>query len=52
MRNALGATYVAAYSLRGKPGAPVSAPIMWAELEDPALREHVGSVASARARLA
>ena len=38
MRNAPGATYVAAYSLRGKAGAPVSAPITWAELEDPALR--------------
>jgi bifunctional non-homologous end joining protein LigD len=75
MRNALGATYVAAYSLRGKPGAPVSAPITWHELEDPALRpdgirlrdvvtrleatgdpwaalrERVGSVASAAGRI-
>ena len=33
MRNALGATVVAPYSLRGRPGAPVSAPIAWTELE-------------------
>lgn len=37
MRNALGATIVAAYSVRGRPGAPVSAPIEWREVEDPAL---------------
>jgi bifunctional non-homologous end joining protein LigD len=33
MRNAYGATVVAPYSLRGKPGAPVSAPIAWDELD-------------------
>ena len=38
MRNAIGATLVAPYSLRGKPGAPLSAPIEWSELDDPALR--------------
>ena len=38
MRNAIGATLVAPYSLRGRPGAPVSAPIAWTELDDPALR--------------
>lgn len=37
MRNAIGATWVAPYSLRGQPGAPLSAPITWDELEDPAL---------------
>lgn len=37
MRNALGATIAAAYSVRGRPGAPVSAPIEWREVEDPAL---------------
>lgn len=31
-RTAPGATFVAPYSLRGKPGAPVSAPIEWSEL--------------------
>lgn len=33
MRNTFGATVVAPYSLRGKPGAPVSAPITWAEVD-------------------
>jgi bifunctional non-homologous end joining protein LigD len=37
MRNALGATIVAAYSVRGRAGAPVSAPVEWREIEDPAL---------------
>ena len=34
MRNAIGATLVAPYSLRGRPGAPVSAPIAWSELDE------------------
>lgn len=38
MRNAIGATLVAPYSLRGRPGAPLSAPIEWSEVDDPALR--------------
>ncbi|MDX2086461.1 MAG: non-homologous end-joining DNA ligase [Kofleriaceae bacterium] len=33
MRNTYGATVVAPYSLRGRPGAPVSAPIRWDELD-------------------
>jgi bifunctional non-homologous end joining protein LigD len=33
MRNSLGATIVAPYSLRGRPGAPVSSPISWNELD-------------------
>jgi len=33
MRNAPGSTVVAPYSLRGRDGAPVSAPIEWSELE-------------------
>jgi len=37
MRNAIGATLVAPYSLRGRPGAPVSAPIAWRDVDDPAL---------------
>src|SRR4051812_24666716 len=38
MRNAPGATFVAAYSLRGKPHLPVSAPIEWSEVDDASLR--------------
>ncbi|MGE0549070.1 MAG: non-homologous end-joining DNA ligase [Kofleriaceae bacterium] len=34
MRNAYGATMVAPYSLRGRPGAPISAPIEWSELDE------------------
>ena len=34
MRNAPGATVVAPYSLRGRPGAPVSAPIEWSEVDE------------------
>jgi bifunctional non-homologous end joining protein LigD len=34
MRNAPGATFVAPYSLRGRPGAPVSAPIEWSEIDE------------------
>jgi len=37
-RNMPGATFVAPYSLRGKPGAPLSAPLTWNELDDPALK--------------
>lgn len=37
MRNAPGATIAAAYSVRGRPGAPVSTPIEWREVDDPAL---------------
>jgi bifunctional non-homologous end joining protein LigD len=32
-RNGLGATFAAAYAVRPKPGAPVSAPCTWQELE-------------------
>jgi len=32
-RNSHGATFAAAYTVRAKPGAPVSAPVTWAEVE-------------------
>ncbi|MDB4959756.1 MAG: ATP-dependent ligase [Myxococcales bacterium] len=34
MRNAPGATFVAPYSLRGRPNAPISAPIEWEEVDE------------------
>jgi bifunctional non-homologous end joining protein LigD len=37
-QNAINKTLVAPYSTRAAPGAPVSAPIEWDELDDPALR--------------
>jgi bifunctional non-homologous end joining protein LigD len=37
-QNAVNKTLVAPYSPRPAPGAPVSAPITWAELDDPGLR--------------
>ena len=37
-QNAINKTLVAPYSTRPAPGAPVSAPIDWAELDDPTLR--------------
>lgn len=37
-QNAYGKTTVAPYSVRPRPGAPVSAPIDWSELDDPDLR--------------
>jgi bifunctional non-homologous end joining protein LigD len=51
MRNAPGATFVAAYSLRGKPHLPVSAPIAWAEVDDDALRPDQFTLRNLRARL-
>lgn len=40
MRNAYAQTAVAPYSVRARPGAPVSTPLDWAELEDPGLTPH------------
>jgi bifunctional non-homologous end joining protein LigD len=51
LRNVRGATSIAAYSTRALPGAPVSTPLGWDEL-DPALRSDAFSVANLRQRLA
>ena len=51
MRNALGATIIAPYSLRGKPGAPLSAPIEWEEVDDDALKANGFTVKNIRKRL-
>jgi bifunctional non-homologous end joining protein LigD len=51
MRNAIGATFVAPYSLRGKPGAPASVPITWAEVDDPAMASDAIRLRDVRARL-
>jgi bifunctional non-homologous end joining protein LigD len=51
MRNTFGATAVAAYSLRGRPGAPVSAPVGWHEVDDPALAPDGFTLRTMRDRL-
>jgi bifunctional non-homologous end joining protein LigD len=51
MRNQPGATFVAAYSLRGRPQLPVSAPLTWSEVDDDALRPDQLTLRNVRARL-
>jgi bifunctional non-homologous end joining protein LigD len=45
-------TLVAPYAVRPRPGAPVSAPITWDELDDPALRADRWTIRSVLERLA
>jgi bifunctional non-homologous end joining protein LigD len=45
-------TLVAPYAVRPRPGAPVSAPITWDELDDPALRPDCWTVRTILARIA
>lgn len=51
-QNAINKTLVAPYSTRPAPGAPVSAPIRWEELDDPDLRSDRWNIRSMPARLA
>ena len=51
-QNAINKTLVAPYSPRAASGAPVSAPIEWAELDDPALRPDRFTIRTVLDRLA
>jgi bifunctional non-homologous end joining protein LigD len=50
-QNAINKTLVAPYSVRPSPGAPVSMPIRWEELDDPELRSDRWTIRDAGARL-
>jgi bifunctional non-homologous end joining protein LigD len=50
-QNILNKTLAAPYSLRPAPGAPVSMPIAWEELDDPALRPDGWTIHTAEARV-
>jgi bifunctional non-homologous end joining protein LigD len=52
LRNGRGATSICAYSTRARPGAPVSTPLFWEELDDPELRGNTYTVENLPARLA
>ncbi len=51
-QNAINRTLVAPYSLRPAPGAPVSAPITWDDLDDPQLRPNRWTISNIGERLA
>jgi len=51
-QNAVNKTLVAPYSPRPLPGAPVSAPIEWTELDDPSLRPDAFTIRTILARVA
>jgi bifunctional non-homologous end joining protein LigD len=51
LRNGRGATSISAYSTRARPGAPVSAPLFWEELDDPEIRGNTFTVENLPARL-
>jgi bifunctional non-homologous end joining protein LigD len=50
-RNHYGATFAAAYTVRAKPGAPVSAPCTWAELERETVAPQTVTLRTMRQRL-
>lgn len=51
-RNGYGATFAAVYALRPKPGAPVSAPCAWAEIESGAVGPQTFTLRTLATRLA
>ena len=51
-QNAINKTLVAPYSPRAAPGAPVSVPIEWDELDEPGLRPDLFSIRTVFDRLA
>jgi bifunctional non-homologous end joining protein LigD len=51
-QNAINKTLVAPYSPRPAPGAPVSMPISWEELDDPGLRPDGFGIRTAPQRIA
>lgn len=51
-RNAPGATFAAAYAVRPKPGAPVSAPCTWSEIESGTATPRAFTLRSMPARIA
>ncbi|MBV9255431.1 MAG: ATP-dependent DNA ligase, partial [Actinobacteria bacterium] len=50
-QNAINKTLVAPFSARPAPGAPVSVPITWDELDDPSLRPDRWTIRDVLARL-
>jgi bifunctional non-homologous end joining protein LigD len=51
-RNGFGATFAAPYAVRPKPGAPVSAPCAWTELEDGSVLPQTFGLRAMAARIA
>lgn len=50
-RNTHGATFAAAYTVRARPGAPVSAPVTWAEVESGKVRPQLFTLRNLPARI-
>ena len=50
-QNAVNKTLVAPYAVRARPGAPVSMPIRWSELDDPDLRPDRWTIRTAPDRI-